>query len=140
MTTKRLNNHRTRILIADDDPDDRLMLRDAFSEICPGCDLNFVGDGVELLDWLASSHGEWPQLLLLDLNMPLKDGRQALQELRADPGFDDLPIVVLTTSSCDEDRRACLSAGADDYQVKPASYTELLNIVTSLQPYWTCHD
>jgi len=133
-----------RILIAEDDPDDQLMLQDAFREVCPQCELHFVGDGVALLDYLATGHAtgqqQLPGLLLLDLNMPLKDGRQALQDVRADPMFDGLPIVVLTTSNCEDDRRACLSAGADDYRVKPASYTELLNIVTSLQPYWTNHD
>lgn len=134
---------RTRILSAEDDPDDQMMLREAFSEAWPACELHFVGNGVELLENLANSQSggaPLPDLLLLDLNMPLKDGRRALQELRADRAFDGLPIVVLTTSSSDDDRNACLAAGANDYRVKPSSYMELLNIVISLQRYWNDHD
>lgn len=103
-----------------------------------------VGDGVELIERLTgdshSAHVPLPDLLLLDLNMPLKDGRQALQELRSNPCFATLPIVVLTTSSSDEDKNACIAAGANDYVVKPSSFTELLHIVETLQQYWNRHD
>jgi len=132
------------VLIAEDDPDDQLMLQDAFTEACPDCRLNFVSDGVELLDQLTTdthtARVPLPDLLLLDLNMPLKDGRQALHELRANPAFAGLPIVVLTTSSSDDDKNACIAAGANDYVVKPSSFTELLHIVKTLQQYWNRHD
>lgn len=132
------------ILIADDDPDDQLMIREAFAERCAHCQLYFVANGVELMDYLRTSSSASepatdcprPDLLLLDLNMPLKDGRQSLLEIRADPALRTLPTVVLTTSRNDEDRAFCLAQGANGYIVKPSRYTELLSIVTSLETYW----
>jgi CheY-like chemotaxis protein len=128
------------ILIAEDDPDDQLMLRDAFEETCEHCQLEFVSDGVELMERLHNPAGtaspSLPDLLLLDLNMPLKDGRQSLVELRAEDRFQALPAVILTTSKNDEDRAFCLAQGANDYIVKPSRYTELLDIVKSLETWW----
>lgn len=132
------------ILIAEDDPDDQLMLQDAFEETCEHCQLQFVCDGVELMDFLRGdpgaatpmAGGALPNLLLLDLNMPLKDGRQSLVEIRTEPALQKLPTVILTTSKNDEDRAFCLAQGANDYIVKPSRYTELLDIVKSLETYW----
>ena len=131
------------ILIADDDPDDQLMIRDAFAEQFSECQLCFVANGVELMAWLRRQGDERlpaghpiPDLVILDLNMPLKDGRQSLLEMRGDPALKELPTVVLTTSRNEEDRDYCLSNGANDFIVKPARYTDLLNIVKSLKPYW----
>lgn len=144
MSTTERDTLRASILIAEDDPDDQLMLQDAFSEAAPHCQLHFVSNGVELMHYLARAEQNpgthLPDLLLLDLNMPLKDGRQALQELRANPTFTPLPVVILTTSNSDEDRSACIAGGANGYLVKPPSYKELLNIVASLQHYWGRHD
>ncbi len=136
------------VLIADDDPDDQLMIREAFEERCSDCELRFVCNGVELMAYLRrkpdqnqpSRHSPLPDLLLLDLNMPLKDGRQSLLEIRADPALNQLPTVILTTSSNDDDKSFCLAQGANDYIVKPARYIELLNIVASLQAYWNQPD
>lgn len=129
------------ILIAEDDPDDRLLLEDAFQEACPDCRLDFANNGVELLNYLqAPSLKQLPDLLLLDLNMPLKDGRQALKELRGRAAFTELPIVIMTTSNSDDDRQACLAAGADDYLVKPNRFRALLTLVQSLKNYWIRHD
>jgi len=129
------------VLIADDDADDQLMIREAFAEQCNECQLCFVSNGVELMTWLKDQESmppgcPLPDLLLLDLNMPLKDGRQSLVEIRSDPVLKALPTVVLTTSRNDEDKHYCLSHGADDYIVKPSRYTELLHIVESLKTYW----
>lgn len=128
------------ILVAEDDPDDQILLRDAFEERLADCKLCFVSNGVELMDRLkhrtSKADPVLPDLLLMDLNMPLKDGRQSLREIRANPGLRDLPTVVMTTSKSDEDRSYCLSHGADAYIVKPASYTDLLDIVDSLKAYW----
>lgn len=131
------------ILIADDDPDDQLMIREAFAERCAHCQLCFVENGVELMDYLKADYAAagqtpcpLPDLLLLDLNMPLKDGRQSLLEIRADPALKTLPTVVLTTSRNDEDKAFCLAQGANGYIVKPSRYTELLTIVESLKPHW----
>lgn len=126
------------ILIAEDDPDDQLMLQDAFEETCEHCQLRFVSDGVELMGLLLDEVNAvpLPDLLLLDLNMPLKDGRQALVEIRSEPALQQLPTVILTTSKNDEDRAFCLGQGANDYLVKPSSYTELIEIVKSLETWW----
>src|SRR5690554_5967749 len=100
------SNRQPRILIAEDDPDDQLMLQDAFEETCKHCQLRFVSDGVELMGLLLDEVNAvpLPDLLLLDLNMPLKDGRQALVEIRSEPALQQLPTVILTTSKNDEDR------------------------------------
>src|SRR5215510_3075528 len=98
------------ILMADDDADDREMTREAFEESRLANDLRFVEDGVELLDYLQR-RGKYadpttsprPGLILLDLNMPRKDGREALREIKADPNLKNIRVVVLTTSKADED-------------------------------------
>ncbi|MBB5321071.1 response regulator [Marinobacter oulmenensis] len=141
MTT---NANNPLVLIAEDDPDDQLMLRDAFRERCGNCQLCFVNNGVELMDFLSGSptqtigHDPLPALLLLDLNMPFKDGRQSLTEIRANNRFRGMPTIILTTSRNDEDRQYCLSSGADGFLVKPARYTELLALVDSFQAYLNC--
>ncbi len=144
MKTMEMADDKALILIAEDDPDDQLMLQDAFEESCRHCQLRFVCDGVELLDCLTvisqNADTRLPDLLLLDLNMPLKDGRQALLEIRANPAFNTLPVVIMTTSNNDDDRNDCLAGGANDYLVKPASYRALLNTVRSLQTYWNMYD
>src|SRR4029079_17726891 len=98
------------ILIADDDPDDRELAREAFEENHLANDLRFVEDGEELLDYLnqRGKYGDpknapWPSILLLDLNMPRKDGREALQELKQDPRFRGIRVVIMTTSKAEED-------------------------------------
>lgn len=131
------------ILIADDDPDDQLLIREAFEERCKNCQLCFVSNGVELMTLLRGDAAQTlpegcrvPDLILLDLNMPLKDGRQALVEIRSDPALSQLPTVILTTSKNEDDVDFCQSRGANDYIVKPNSYSDLLSIVESLKPYW----
>jgi CheY-like chemotaxis protein len=138
------NKRKPVVLIADDDPDDQLMIREAFEQRCVNCHLHFVSDGVELLAYLKQEAAPprqakgypLPDLLLLDLNMPLKDGRQALLDIRSDPALKGLSIVVLTTSKNNEDKDFCLAQGAKDYIVKPTRYSELLDIVDALQTYW----
>lgn len=132
-----------RILVAEDDPDDRMLIREAFEESFPDCDLNFVTDGVELMSHLAntiattrSTPKQAPDLILLDLNMPLKDGRQSLLEIRSDPELRHLIVVVMTTSSNSDDAAFCRRHGANSYLVKPTKYTELTSIVASLKQHW----
>lgn len=134
------------ILIAEDDPDDRLMMQEAFAERCIGCRMCFAHDGVQLMRIL---HGEEPlpdaligassrpDLILLDLNMPLKDGRQALLEIKSDARLRAIPTIVMTTSDNEDDVRYCYGTGANAYIVKPSSYSGLLDVVTSLTSYWT---
>ncbi|MCG2580137.1 MAG: response regulator [Marinobacter sp.] len=132
------------VLVADDDPDDRLLIQDAFDERCRECRLCFVRDGEELMRFLNGDPGVatpesccgLPDLILLDLNMPLKDGRQALQEIKSDPRLRKLPTVVLTTSRGEDDVDECYGRGANSYIIKPTRYSELLDVAESLKKYW----
>jgi CheY-like chemotaxis protein len=124
------------ILMAEDDPDDRFLMEQAFLELDTGSDLRFVEDGEELIDYLRRSDKyadptlcPRPALILLDLNMPKKDGRQALKEIKADPDLGGIPVAIWTTSDETEDKIRCQKAGADVFVTKPVSYTELVNSV-----------
>lgn len=131
------------VLMADDDEDDRLLARDAFSECDPEVRLRFVEDGQELLDYLQgrgafeqrSSH-PLPGLILLDLNMPRKDGREALAEIKADPALRRIPVVVFTTSKAEEDVLRSYDLGVSSFISKPVSYEALVRLVATLSLYW----
>jgi two-component system, response regulator len=127
------------ILMAEDDPDDRFLMEQAFLEIGYCADLHFVEDGEELVHYLRRlekyadpTSCPRPVLILLDLNMPKKDGRQALAEIKADPNLRAIPVVIWTTSSEREDRVYCKKAGADVFVTKPASHGEFINSVSRL--------
>lgn len=126
------------IFIADDDADDRLLIQDAFLESEREVRLTFFEDGEAILEGLtgALATRTLPQLVLLDLNMPGKDGREVISELKAAPALRHIPIIVLTTSNADEDIETCYGLGASSYIVKPVSYDGLLDIVRSLKHYW----
>jgi len=129
--------------MADDDPDDRLMTREAFEEAHLGNPLEFVKDGEELLDYLLR-RGSFenlkgrplPGLILLDLNMPRKDGREALQEIKAHPALRRIPVVVLTTSKADEDILRSYDMGVNSFISKPVSFESLVETVKMLGKYW----
>ena len=131
------------ILMADDDPEDRLLTQEAFEENHLSNDLRFVEDGIELLDYLHQ-RGQYsdpttaprPGLILLDLNMPRKDGRQALQEIKADPELRRIPVVVLTTSQADEDIVETYDLGCSSFITKPASFEGLVEVTKSISDYW----
>jgi len=130
------------ILMADDDPDDRLLLQEAFQEAGLSSPLFFVEDGEELMDFLRRQgrHHEhespMPGLILLDLNMPRKDGREALREIRADRALRRIPIVILTTSKSEEDILRSYDMGANSYITKPVSFESLVKVVDLLGRYW----
>jgi len=133
------------ILMADDDPDDRLLVEDAFAEIRLDNPLDFVGDGVELMDYLhrrgAYTHlagTSLPGLILLDLNMPRKDGREALNEIKKDEVLRKIPIVILTTSKADEDLLASYELGANSFVVKPVTFDKLVEVIRVVTDYWLC--
>ena len=133
------------ILMAEDDPDDRLLVEDAFTEIRLDNPLDFVVDGVELMDYLhrrgAYAHlagTQLPGLILLDLNMPRKDGREALNEIKRDEMLRKIPIVVLTTSKADEDLLASYNLGANSFIVKPVTFDKLVEVVRVVTDYWLC--
>ena len=131
------------ILMADDDADDRLLARDAREEANLGSELHFVENGEELLDYLrhrgkyeGSSSAPRPALLLLDLNMPRKDGREALREIKSDPDLRKIPVVVLTTSRADTDIAKIYELGANSFISKPFQFDALVNVMKTLALYW----
>jgi CheY-like chemotaxis protein len=127
------------ILMAEDDPDDRFLMEQACRELRNCGDLRFVEDGEELMHYLRRS-GKYadpglsprPSLILLDLNMPRKDGRQALVEIKADPDLQKIPVAIWTTSDEVEDMIECRKTGADDYVTKPAGYADLVSSIGRL--------
>jgi CheY-like chemotaxis protein len=131
------------ILMADDDPDDRQMTKEAFEESRLANDLRFVEDGSELLDYLRR-HGKYknptlsprPGLILRDLNMPKKDGRQALKEIKADPKLKKIRIIILTTSNAAEDIHRCYDLTAASFITKPVTFDALVDVVKTLGKYW----
>lgn len=131
------------ILVADDDPDDRLLVEDAFRENSLGNELFFVLDGEELMQFLhhqgryvAPASSPRPGLILLDLNMPRKDGHEALAEIKADPELRNIPVVVLTTSHVDEDILRTYNLGVAGFITKPVTFESLVDIVKVLGRYW----
>ena len=131
------------ILVADDDPDDRLLIEDALTETNLAKSLYFVENGEELMDYLLvqNKYNELstcprPDLILLDLNMPRKDGREALKEIKANLQLRSIPIVVLTTSKAEEDIFRTYELGVNSFISKPVSYEELVELVRKLGIYW----
>jgi CheY-like chemotaxis protein len=131
------------ILMADDDADDRQLTREALEDARLINDIRFVEHGEELLEYLRRQ-GKYappveaprPGLILLDLNMPRKDGRTVLQELKRDPDLRSIPVVVLTTSKSDEDIYRSYDLGVNSYIVKPVTFEALVDILQTLEKYW----
>lgn len=131
------------ILMADDDADDRMLTRDALEESRVMNDLYFVEDGEELMDYL-NRRGKYadpapaprPGLILLDLNMPRKDGREALREIKADPNLRRIPIVIMTTSKAEEDVYRSYDLGANSFITKPVTFERLVELMRTLGQYW----
>ncbi|WP_216595600.1 response regulator [Myxosarcina sp. GI1] len=131
------------ILMAEDDEDDRLLAEDAFIESRLTNPLFFVEDGEELLDYLYhrgrytdSEKFPLPGLILLDLNMPRKDGREALKEIKEDANLRHIPIVVLTTSKEEEDILRSYSLGVSSFIVKPVTFEQLVEVIKYIGHYW----
>ena len=130
------------ILMADDDPDDRMLAEEALSENKLANDLHFVEDGVELMDYLhqrgkfTAENAPEPGLILLDLNMPKKDGREALAEIKADPVLRRIPVIVLTTSKADEDIVRSYDLGVSSFITKPVTFEGLVAVTRAIGDYW----
>lgn len=130
------------ILMADDDPDDQLMAKEAFEENRMLNGLYFVNDGEELLDYLmhrgkyTPENAPRPDLILLDLNMPKKDGRMALRELKEDASLRRIPVVVLTTSKSDEDVIKSYDLGVSSFITKPVTFEDLVQVTREIGRYW----
>ncbi|ADT67606.1 Two-component response regulator [Pseudoalteromonas issachenkonii] len=131
------------ILMADDDEDDRLLTQDALAESRVLNELHFVEDGVELLEYLErkgkfvdKSISPRPGLILLDLNMPRMDGREALEAIKANPNLKGIPVVILTTSKQEEDMVKGYNLGAASYITKPVTFDGLVELMKTLGKYW----
>lgn len=131
------------ILLADDDEDDRLLAKDALVESRLANDLHMVSTGEELMDYLlrrdqysALLDSPRPGLILLDLNMPKMDGREALKEIKSNPSLRQIPIVVLTTSKAEEDIYGTYDLGASSFITKPVMFESLVKVMKDLGKYW----
>lgn len=130
------------LLVAEDDPDNRLLAELAFVESRISGTLFFVEDGEQLLNFLfhRAEYAEVgasprPSVLFLDLNMPKKDGREALYEIKQDPELKNLPVVVLTTSDWQEDKDYCAGLGVSDYVSKPDNVSTLIDLMKDIQTF-----
>jgi len=131
------------ILIAEDDIDDRFLLKTAFSEKGYKEQLTFVENGLELIDYLQkqlvdNKDGDitLPKFILLDLNMPKKDGREVLKEIKQDARFKIIPVIVFTTNKNENEIKRCYELGANTYVVKPTGFESLLEIIDGIMTYW----
>jgi chemotaxis family two-component system response regulator Rcp1 len=135
-----IDSRRIQILLVEDDPDDVLLTSEVLRETRMPSDLHVVMDGEEAMDFLHRK-GRFeaavvPDLVLLDLNLPKKDGRQVLAEIKADPGLRRIPVIVLTTSAADQDVAQAYDRHANAYVRKPVGYTALLDVVRSIEHFW----
>jgi CheY-like chemotaxis protein len=130
------SNSQPLIFIVDDDPDDRQIILDAFLENSPQIDYVFIENAETLLENLHSEASDFPALILLDLNMPGMLGLQALKEIRGNKKFSQIPIIVLTTSTLNQDRKTSYELGASCYLHKPDSFGELVEITNSIVKLW----
>ena len=131
------------ILMADDDADDRMLTRDALEESRVLNELRFVEDGEELMEYLTrkgkyadAKDSPRPGLILLDLNMPKKDGREALKEIKSDPNLRRIPVVIMTTSKAEEDVFRSYDFGASSFITKPVTFDRLVELMRTLGEYW----
>lgn len=130
------------VLIAEDDPDDQVLLKEAFGAFEDVCQIHFVEDGEELMEYL-SHVGRYaepvpprPVLILLDLSMPRKNGWEALAEIKERPDIKDIPLIIWTTSMSEEDRIFCTGAGASGYVTKPCDFSDLEAAIRTILKAW----
>jgi CheY-like chemotaxis protein len=124
--------------MADDDEEDCFLAGEAFSESGARATFSCVEDGMELMEYLLERSGrrDLPDLILLDLNLPRKDGREALLEIKAEPAFAHIPILILTTSKEEKDIAFAMRAGASSFITKPATFDKWVEIMKSLAEHW----
>ena len=128
------------ILIAEDDADDRFLLKTAFEEKGYSEKIEFVENGIDLIDYLGKIQNgtdkNFPCFILLDLNMPKKDGRTVLKEVKQHPDFKRIPVIIFTTTKNENEVKRCYELGANTYVVKPVSFDALLKVVEDIRSYW----
>jgi CheY-like chemotaxis protein len=126
------------IYLVDDDEDDAFFLKIAFEKVLTGQELKFFKNGKEAVtDLLEKKDSDLPLFILLDLNMPIMDGKETLNILKKHPDLNRVPIIMFTTSSADKDIKTCLHLGANSYICKPSNAEEFDRIVAQLMTYWT---
>jgi CheY-like chemotaxis protein len=131
------------ILIAEDDADDRFLLQTAFAENGYTDPIEFVENGVDVMKYLhdlagsgAQTKPNYPSFILLDLNMPKKNGREVLREIKEDPELKKIPVIIFTTTKNEIEINRCYELGANSYIVKPSSFELLLKIINQIRNYW----
>lgn len=130
------------ILMADDDDDDFLLTKKALAESKLSNNLIRVEDGEELLDYLRkqgkyeTQNVQRPGMILLDLNMPKKDGRETLKEIKSDPKLKDIPVIIFTTSKAEEDVFRSYQLGSNSFITKPVTFDKLVSVISTLGLYW----
>jgi CheY-like chemotaxis protein len=128
---------RQNILIVDDDADDREIIRDAFMNATAGHEFVFLENGEKLIDYLKlNGENGQPSLILLDLNMPGKDGRETLREIKSDKRFHHIPTIIFTTSSSHRDRQIAYTLGANCFITKPDTFNKLVDLTQSIVKLW----
>lgn len=140
---KKAQRTRNCILVADDDADDRELIKVAFEESGAEAELRFVENGEELMYYLGrqgkyadEEKYPFPSIILLDLNMPRKDGREALREIKEHTNLKLVPIIILTTSTETKDISKCYELGVNSYTIKPANFSDLVAFTSMLYSYW----
>lgn len=136
-----LRGARVRVLLVEDNPGDAMLMREAFDETGSPIDLVVVGDGEQAMDTLIRARDgdptQIPDLVVLDLNLPRKNGREVLAELKRDPALRAIPVLVLSMSRADADVNECYALQAASYIAKPVEYGDFVHVVRSLSTYWT---
>lgn len=128
------------ILLVEDNPGDIRLTQEAFKEGNLDTNLHAVTDGVKALDYLYN-RGDYenaprPDLILLDLNLPKKDGREVLEEIKSDPLLKTIPVIILTTSSSDFDINRCYDLLANCFITKPIDFDSFMDVILAIEDYW----
>lgn len=127
---------RGRILLVEDNAADARLTTEAMYEAGGSAALTTARDGVEALDLLTRPHATLPDLILLDLNLPRRDGREVLRDIKSNPALAAIPVVIFTTSSADADVRACYALGANAYVIKPVDLDQFLAVIDATLQFW----
>ncbi len=128
-----------RVVIADDDESAVDLMREAFERTDIDCELDSVSNGQQLLDYLRKQEDRAlnrPSLIFLDLNMPGKDGRQTLQEIKSDPNLKDIPVIIMTSSELEEDIDSSYASGVNAYLKKPNLFADLVSMTKAIKEFW----
>lgn len=131
------------ILVAEDDADDRFLLQSAFDENSFTETLLFVDNGIEVMNKLNSirnAGGEYPKIIILDLNMPKKDGRETLKELKTSPYYKDIPVIIFSTTDNEQEIEHCYHLGANSYFFKPDNYAMFISKTNEIHNRWLSRD